>query len=388
MFSFKFGLLATAAVAVCASPAFAAVKSPDGFHSFSGGVKASFVADGNVGSAPAKPAGGADTGDDEDEDEDDFDLDEEMDDDALDDILDDVDEDTEDLAEDDAGDADGDGQLDLADDSDDDGDGEDELEVGGARGKGRGDGDERVQTTFALKHDYSLGKALDVKDAGIKWKSGFTYGLNNQADRHDLDRRNFAINTGPEFEFKSIGLKVNPSVTYLDLNVNDNSQMHATILSLGTSWKATKSLALSARYNHEIRNNLKPNATDVDVDGLKLGAKYVWGKNLFSAAISPKFESNDNTQKDKDKLGYELGYSRKLPWKIKADLGFKYGNSDFTDLTPGREDDDYQYSAKVTKNFTHGLYVDVGALHKSKDSNINSKDSNGQSFFVSTGWKF
>lgn len=376
---FAFRLLATtAAVGLCAATASAAVKSADGKHSFSGGVKVTYAADTNVGAAPSRTSGGPDTGDDDDED---FNLDDEMDEDALDEILEDIDEDTEDLSEDDAGDSDGDGTLDIVDTGDDDGDGVDEISVGGARGKGKGDGDERLQSGLALKHAYSFDKA-------IKWKSGFTLGLNNQHDRHDLDRRNYAFNTGPEFTFKSIGVTVNPSITYLDLDVDNNSQMQGAIASLGGNWKVTKAWALSARYNHEFRNNQKPNATDLEVDALKFGTKYVWGKNLFSAAWAPKFESNDNSQKDKEKHGFELGYSRKLPWKIKTDLGFKYGMSDFTELAPGRTDSDYQYTFKVTKNFDHGLYMDLGAIHKSKDSNINTKDSNGQSVFVSTGWKF
>jgi len=374
---FSFRLLATTAViAFAATPALAKVKYGD--HSFSGGVKITGAADSNVGSAPASPGGGASTDDDDDEE---FSLDDEVDSDSLDDIMEDVDTDTEDLAEDDAADADGDGTIDLIDTGDSDGDGTDEITVGAARGKGKGDGDERVQTNFALKHAYAFSKQ-------VSWKSGVLFGLNDQHDRHDLDRQNWGFSTGPEFAFKSIGLTISPSVSFLDLDVNDNSQMQSTIASLGATWKVTKQWALLARYNHEFRNNERPRATDLDVDGLKFGTKYVYGKNLFSAAFAPKFESNDNSQKDKDKYGFELGYARKLPWKVTAAAGFKYSDTDFSNLTPGRDDKDYQYTLKVTKNFTHGLYMDLGAIHKSKDSNINAKDSNGQTVFVSTGWKF
>jgi|GEM_PF-3029622 len=375
-------LVTTAIMLVSASAASAKMVSGDGLHTFTGGIKFTGTADTNVGSAPAQPGGGAAAGDDE-EDED-FSLDEEMDDDALDDIMDDVDTDTEDLSEDDAGDSDGDGTPDIADSADSDGDGNEEIAVGSAPGKGRDDGDERLQTALALKHAYAFDKAN-----GITWKNAATIGVNSQRDRDDLGRRNWAINTGPEFMFKSIGVKVNPSITYMDLDVNHHDQMQSTIASLGSSWKVTKSLALDARYNHEFRNNQKARATDLGVDALKFGTKFVYGKNLFSASYSPKFENNKSGIKDKQKDGYALGYARKLPWKMKLDLGMSYGYTDFTNLTgTGRVDDDRQYTAKLTKNFAHGLYADLGVAHKDKNSNINAKDSNGDSFFVSTGWKF
>ena len=379
--SLHFRLLTTAAVvAFCASPALAAMKSDDGKHSFSGGVKATFSVDHNIAAAPASPAGGATTDDDDEE----FDLEEALDSGELDEILEDLDIDTEDLAEDDVGDDDGDGIIDLIDEADSDGDGEDEISVGGARGKGKKDNDERIQTSLALKHGYAL-----APQSGISWKSGLMFGVNRQNDRQDLNRRNWGVNTGPEFAFKSIGVTVSPSVTFLDLDVNNAGQMQSTIGSLGANWKINKSVALLARYNREFRNNEKPRATDLEVDALTLGGKYVYGKNLFSAAYMPKMENNDNGVKDKEKEGFQLGYARKLPWKMQADLGFKYGETDFSNLAaPGRKDDDYQYTAKLTKNFSNKLFFDVGASHKEKDSNINKKDSNGQSFFVSTGWKF
>lgn len=395
MISVSFRLLATTAVvALCASPSLAAVKH--GNHSFSGGYKATWAMDANVGAAPSGPGGGAkgkSGGDD-----DDFDLDEELDDiDALDDIEEEVENDIDDLREDE--------DQNLGDDDDGDEDEEDEVDgdddaaeiaAKNARraaknaAKVNGDSDERVQNNFALKHAYDFGKDTGLgKDTGFAWKSAFSYGFNNQEDRHDLDRTNWAINTGPEFKFKEWGLTVNPSLTYMDLNLDNNSQKQGVVASLGANWKVTKNFALTGRYNHEFTNNQKPKAANVDVDGVTVGAKYVWGKNLFSASYSPKFENNEQYGKDKNKWGMGLGYGRKLPWKMQADLGFKYGYADFEEVAvPGRCDESYAYTAKLSKDFAYGIYSEIGASIQSKDSSVNKNDNNGKTLYLSTGWKF
>ncbi len=386
-------LVTTAAVAFCSSASFAAVKH--GNHSFSGGYKVTVVGDGNLGAAPSGPGGGA-KGKSGGDDDDDFDLDEEVDDeDALDDILEEVENDNEDLEEDDDANVAVDDEEEVDPEDVVDGD-DDPAEIAAKQAntakkqaaakaaKINADSDERVQNNFALKHDY-----LIDKDSEIKWKSAFSYGFNNQSDRHDLDRTNWAINTGPEFKFKEWGLTINPSVTYLDLNVDNNSQNQSTIGSLGASWKVTKEFALLGRYNHEFRNNQKPKSANLDVDGFTFGAKYVWGKNLFSASYSPKFENNEQFGKDKNKWGMGLGYGRKLPWKMQADLGFKYGFADFEEIAaPGRRDESYEYNVKLSKDFAYGIYSELGGVIKSKDSSIDKNDNNGKTVYLSAGWKF
>jgi len=338
----------------------AAPKLEYGKNKFSGGIKVTLSADSNIAGAPAQPAGAAETG--SDDDEDDFNLDDETDSDALDDVMDDIEVDNQDLTEDD-----------LSSDTD-----PEPIVVG----KGARDSDERMQTSLAFKHEYGFDKV-------IKWKNAFTLGYNSQHDRSDLSKANWAINTGPEFNWKSLGLKINPSISYLDLNVDNRNQLQSTVLSLASTLKVTKDMALIVRYSHEMRDNLKSAATDVTVDTVSVGVKYAYGKNLFSAAVSPKFEENDNGAKNKNKMGYELGYARKLPWKLLAELDYKYGFSDsYNVVTPGREDDDNQYGIKFTKNFDYGIYADLGAAFKDKNSNLNAKDTNSETVYVSSGWKF
>lgn len=381
-------LATTALVATLSTPALAKLKY--GNNEFSGGYKATFAADGNIGAAPSSPGGGVRTG--SDDDEDDFDLDEEVDIDALEDVLDDVEVDQEDLAEDDDEDLTADDGT-AEDEDEDEIDGDDdaeEIELKNNRraarraAKTNGDSDERVQNDFALKHAYGFGGAYK-----FNWKSGLAVGFNNQDDRHDLDRRSWAVNTGPEFTIPGLDLKINPSVTHMNLDVDNNAQLKGTVLSLGGTWKATKQLAVMARYNYEIRDNKKPKAADMSVDAFSLGTKYVYGKNLFSANASLKAQNNDQFGKDQDKWGYGLGYDRKLPWKMRVGTAFKYGYTDYEEIAaPGRRDDSYQYSIKLSKDFAHGLYADIGAVHKSRESSIAKNNNNGQSFYLSTGWKF
>jgi hypothetical protein len=314
----------------------------------SGEIRVTGSSHSNIAKAPAA-SGNVDTGSDDEDN-----LGDVADDDSFDDILDDVIDDLE---------------LDTEDLDDD----------AGAPPAPRADGDSRIQTQAMLKHSY---KSSDF----MSWKSSALFALNNPHDRTELDRSNWALSTGPVFTLSKSWM-VSPNISFVSVDVNQLHQLESTIASLSAAWKATKDLTLSVRYGHEWRNNVKANATDIDVDLINLAAKYKLGKkNEFKLALVPKIETNENGDKDKTKLGVKAGYVRQLPWKMNTGLAFSYGDTDFDNVT--RDDTEYQYTFHLGKKFTHGLYTNIGTTYKSKDSSVANKGSHDKSVFLQAGWKF
>lgn len=374
------GLLSTSILMIGAADALAQVSDALDLsrHKISGSAKVTYSSSSNIASAPATP--GAGTPDDED---DEFSLDALFDDDdQLEDVLDELDLDQEDLNEDDIS-----AQV-LADPNQD----ENALDLdedgipdpGSATNPRRtADGDSVAIGNFSLKHAFTLDKASKTL-----WKSSATLLRTDNVDRDELERNSWAVNTGPEFTIESLGLKVAPSVSFLNLNLANKNQLQSTVATFASTWKATRNLGFTAAYNHEWRNNQRRNATNVNVDGFKLGTAYVYGKNLFEASYSFKVEDNDLNTKNKEANGFAVGYQRKLPYQFQAGLDFKYNVTDFTQLDPGREDDLYQYGFKITKKFTSGVFFDFGGVNRLKDSNIGGKNTRASSLFASAGYSF
>lgn len=373
-------LLTTSILAVSAVSASAEVKDAIDLsrHKISGSAKITYTSSSNIASAPSTPGAGSPS-----EDDDEFSLDDLFDnEDQLEEVLDELDLDQEDLNEDDIAAAvlADPNQDENAEDLDEDGI-PDPVTPGNPRRTT--DGDSVAFGNFNLKHAFTFDKAKKTL-----WKSSATLVRTDNVERDELERNSWAVNTGPEFNFKSLGLKVAPSVSFLNLNLANKNQLQSTVASFASTWKATKNLGFTAAYNHEWRNNQRRNATNVDIDGFKLGTAYVYGKNLFKASYSYKVEDNEANAKNKDANGFAVGYGRKLPWKLQADLDFKYNVTDFTDLAPGRQDDLYQYGFKITKEFESGVFFDFGGVNRLKDTNIQGKNTRASSLFASAGYTF
>jgi hypothetical protein len=348
-------LLATTALATIPTAAEAGGYKY-GNHSFGGKVSATWGENSNAAAAPAKAGKSFD---DDDDDEDD-----------LGDLLDDAEIDDEDIAE-----------TDAEEDDDDDDDGiPDFAEAGTPAQVYR---DSKVQYALGVNHGYKFSDRLS-------WKSAIVAGINRQMDRHELNRRNWAINTGPVFNIKSWNVTINPSVTYLQLNKAHKDQNESTIASLAAKWKINKQWELGARANKEFRNNLRPRTTNINVEAFKLGAVYKpTKKDKFAINWAPKVENNENNIKSKEAWAADIGYARKLPWDMVFGVAYKYDESEFVNgATPRREDEGSTYGVGLGKNFKNGMFVNLGAGYKGKKSNIANKGNHDKSVFVQSGWSF
>ena len=342
-------------IAFAASPAMAGGYKI-GKNTFTG--KFSITAGQNSNAATAAAKAGK-SFDDDDEDED------------LEDLVDDNELDPQELAEDDS-----------EEDDDDDNDGIPDFSEPGTPAQVYRDS--RVQYGAGLNHAYAFSDTFS-------WKSAVLAGVNRQMDRHELNRINWAANTGPEFKIKSGGVTINPSVTYAQLEKAHKNQSESTIASLATKWKVNKQLDLSLRMNKEFRNNVAPRTTNTDVAAFKIGAAYkLTPKDKFSLNFSPKIDRNENALKSKDAWSADIGYARKLPWAMTAGVAYKYSESEFINgvAVPLRKDKDHLYTTALSKDFENGMFAAIGAAYKSKDANIALKGNHDKSVFIQTGWKF
>ncbi|MFZ4125543.1 MAG: hypothetical protein ACOYJ2_05675 [Rickettsiales bacterium] len=346
-------LLATTALAAMASPASAAGYK-FGNHSFGGKFSVTAGQNSNAAASPAKAGKSFD-----DEDDDLADLEDELDDNEL---------DNQELDEEDASD-------------DEDGGEDDEFSTPGTPAQVYRDS--RVQYALGLTHAYKFTDAFS-------WKSAVLAGVNRQMDRHELNRINWAVNTGAEFKIKSMNLTLSPTVTYAQLEKAHKDQSESVIPGLAAKWQATKNWDFSARVNKEFRNNVTPRTTNTNVTGVKFGTAYkLTPKDKISFNISPKEDRNENSLKSKDAWSADIGYARKLPWDLTLGLAYKYSESDFINGNePKRSDEDHNYAIGLNKQFDNGMFAAVGAGYKGKKSNIANKGNHDKSVFVQTGYKF
>ncbi|MBN8543513.1 MAG: DUF560 domain-containing protein [Alphaproteobacteria bacterium] len=344
-------LLATTAIAVVASSAEAAPLK-FGNHTFGGKFAVTAGQNSNAAASPAKAGKSFD--DDEDEDDD---LAELLEDNELD--PDDLDDDT----------------VDEDEDEDDD-----LAAVGTPAQVYR---DSRVQYSFGVNHAYKFSDTFS-------WKTAVLAGVNRQMDRHELNRINWAVNTGAEFKIKQWDLTLSPTITYAQLEKAHKDQSESTIPGIAAKWKATKDWDFSARINKEFRNNVVPRTTNTNVTGLKVGTAYkLTAKDKISFNYSPKEDRNENNLKSKDAWSADIGYARKLPWDLTLGLAYKYGESTFINgADPRRDDEQHDYGIGLNKQFDNGMFAAVGAGYKGKKSNIANKGNHDKSVFVQTGYKF
>lgn len=330
-------------------------------HRFSGNVELRVKSDSNVGAAPGSQGVRFMS----DETEDDTDTDD-FGDEMLDELVDDTDLNFEDLEEqDDAGDEDADGTDDAVD-----------ANSGPAS---RRDSDNAANAKLNLGHSYKV-------DAGLRWKSNLLVNGSRQEERNDLERFNWAFNTGPVITLNK-AWSLNPSLTYAETSQDGNRKVDSWIASLGAAWKASKEWKWQARYNYQQRDIVDARGADADVNGLRVGGQYKpTKKDTFLADFSPNIEDNTRASQDKDRYGFRLGYQRQLPWKLSFSTTAARTYTDYTNL--GREDVQDQYAAGIQKKFSHGLYTGLAIDYAERDSNIAGKDFDNTSVLLTSGWKF
>lgn len=310
---------------------------------------------------------GGEAEDDAFEDDADF-ADLEFEDDMLDDILEDVDLDEDDLE---------DSGL-VSEDDDEDVD----PGTGSAPSK-RSVHDNRRLSTAAMRYAYGF------NSRGDRWLLSGNFSQARQDDQTQLNRQTWAVSTGPEFLLPEWRLKLNPSVTYLQLYKDHHYDLSSSIWSMGVSHKINRVLEVGARYNYENRSLYSDDSPDVEVDTLKLSAKLKpTSHDTLDLSFSPKVEDNDQRKKDKDQHGWKLAYARKLPWDSFATVAFSRRHTDYDNDPKGKQEDEDKYAVSLGHKLTKQLQVAVSYEHKDKDSNQPGKDKNNESTALTVTYRF
>lgn len=279
--------------------------------------------------------------------------------------------------------ADADVDDDLLEDIDlDEDDLDDEGDSGSDKPK-RSVHDNRRQVSAALRYSYGL------NERGDRWNVASNLSQARQDEQDTLNRQTIALSTGPVFVVPDWRLKINPSVTYLQLYKDHHYDLSSTVWSLGVSHKLNRVLELGARYNYENRDPNSRDTTDVEIDTLKFSAKFKpTSRDSFDLSFSPKVEDNDQRKKDKDQSGWKVAYARKLPWDSFAGISYTRRHTDYDNDPKGKEESEDKYGLSLGHKLTKDLKVALSYEHKEKDSNQPGKDKNNESTSLVLTYRF
>lgn len=285
---------------------------------------------------------------------------------GFDDLVD-VDPSEDEIEEEDAVDEDGDGIDDLLDPN------EDSIV----------DKESRFTTKVGLGHKYTF------ENGTTSWNNGLRFASDTHNQRDDLDKFNWALTTGFDFAPKGSKHGFKPSLSYVALDKDDNKFSDTFVVSLGYTYEVSKRLGLSATYNYQDKDISKPTAPDARVDTLALGADFkATDDDIIKLKYAPKVEDSTEVTRNTDAWGWEITYTRKLPWDIAAGIGYKFDSVDHKNLQPNRKDDNRTWGAQVAKDFGKKFTVEVGYEARDRESNIASKDASNDSFYIGGVFKF
>lgn len=359
-------VIATTGVAADAMAADAKAKSG---HKFKGSIEGQYRTNSNINVAPSSGSGFdfadlAEFGDDE---EDSLETDdEEEDEDSFDDVLD-VDPDEDEIEEDDGVDEDGDGIDDLIDPNADN----------------SVDEEDRYTAKIGLNHKYQF------DGGGISWNNGVKLANDRHADRSELNKLNWAVTSGFEFAPKGSKHSFKPSLSYVTLQKDSNKFVSTFVVSLGYNYDVSKVFSVGATYNYQDKDVTNPDSPDARIDTLALSAEFKATKDdILKFKYAPKVEDSSQTTRNTDASGYEITYTRKLPWDMTIGFGYKFDTVDHKNLTPRREDENHTYGVELAKEFNKSYSMAVGMEARDRDSNIPSKKAANESIYIQGTWKF
>lgn len=345
-------------------------------HQFRGSVEVRYRTNENISVAPSSNsrfnfASLSEFGiDDEEEGEGDDEDDDEDEDDGFDDFFDDladVDPDEDDIEEDDAVDEDGDGIDDLLDP---------DVDV-------LVDKESRFTAKLALTHKYTF------EGGGVAWANSARFSSDTHEQRDELDKFNSAFTTGFEFARKGNPHKFRPSLSWVSLEVDDKRFVSTFVASLAYTYEVSKQLTLGATYNYQDKDLVKPQSPDSNIDTLSLTASFkATDFDIVNLKWAPKVEDSSQVTRNTDASGFEIAYTRKLPWDMTAGLGYRYDTVEYSNLVPRREDDNRTWSVQATKEFDKAFSVEVGFETRERESNIPGKDAENDSVYLSAVYKF
>lgn len=360
------------ALALAAAPLAAIAKAPKKPHTLRGSVELESRSNNNISLAPSSSSDSFDYAGFGDfaaaEDEEGQAEEEEADDEGeVGDDIDGGDYDEDELEEDDAFDEDGDGIDDLIDPNVDSSE----------------DSERRNSLKFGLGHKYQ------APGSAMAWTSTLKIVGDWHQDRDDLDKTNFAIGTGPEWTLPDDRFKLKLVVSYLSLEQNNKDFLSTFVGSLGLDFQATKAVGFDVVYNYQDKDVTNPDSPDAIINTLTFGAEWKATSNdIFKAKYSPKVEDSSRVTKNKDSSGWQLSYTRKLPWDLLLGFGIKNDSVDYKNLVPHREDDIRGYGMNLEKKFSDNWQGALSWEKRDRNSNIDSKDGENRSLVCSLTFKF
>jgi hypothetical protein len=125
------------------------------------------------------------------------------------------------------------------------------------------------------------------------------------------------------------------------------------------------------------------------VDTLALNASFkATDEDIFKLKLAPKFEDSSQLTRDTDASGFEVTYTRKLPWEMTFGVGYAIDTVEYPNLEPRRKDDSTSWNIQATKNFGKRFAMEAGYETKERESNIPGKDAENDSFYLGASYKF
>jgi opacity protein-like surface antigen len=294
------------------------------------------------------------------------------------------------LAESDNPDEDGDGVDDLIDDDQDTGDGGDDSDdgddgdggsIGKAVGGRRSSSVERYNSKLGFEHKYEINKSAN-------YGTSVKFSLDRQPGRSELNKLNTAFSTGPEFKITK-QFKVKLAASYVRLQQDSDHFLSTWVSTIGADLEVSKNVTLSVDYNYQDKDVTLPESPDAIINTLTFGTDWkLTSEDILKLRYSPQAENNSITTRDKDVSGFEIAYSRKLPWDSVLGIGFKRDDIDYKKLPRPRSDKVNAIGVQFETEFSKQASASIAYETRRLNSNINSKDGKNRSFVVSFGYKF
>lgn len=110
--------------------------------------------------------------------------------------------------------------------------------------------------------------------------------------------------------------------------------------------------------------------------------------DIFKFKYAPKVEDSSQITRDTDASGWEVTYTRKLPWDMTAGLGYKVDSTEFENLQPRRKDDNTTWALQFTRDFSKKYSMEIGFESRERESNIPGKDAENNSVYIGATYKF
>jgi hypothetical protein len=273
-------------------------------------------------------------------------------------------------------------EIEVDDALDEDGDGIDDLIDPNA--DNRVDAESRTAARFALGHRYMFASGRTT------WSNGLRFTSETHRQRDDLDKFNWAATTGLAFASRGARHVFRPSLSYAVIDRKDAGKFSSTLIaSLGYSYRASKRLRLGATYNYQDKDITQPNAPDARIDTLSFDAEFTASPDdIMKVEFSPKVEDSTEFTRNSDAWGWEVAYTRRLPWDLAAGLGYRFNSVDYVNLQPNRKDDHSAWALQLARNFGPRFVAELGLESGKRESNLPGKDASNDSVYAGGTWSF